>query len=405
MCRRKARAFLKARQTKKSRDWERYLSLKRATQKTCREAYNNYLIKTLTSDPNGNKRLGALIKSKQHDHLGVAPLKEGNIIYCDPIQQANILNCQFTSVFTDDTKTSLPDLGPSQCLSMEDLTVSCEGVVKILKNLKPHKAAGHDDIPLMLLREAADKIAPAITLLFQASLNQGNTPSTWCKALVVPIFKKGSKSDAGNYRPNSLTSVLCKLCEHILPSTIITHLASHKILSDTQHGFMKRRSCDLQLPLALNDFARGLEDKSQTDIIFLDLAKAIDKVSHQGLLKKACYYGIRAHTFKWIESFLNNRSQQVVIDGHFCINAKITSGVPQGSVLGPHIFLIYINDLPNCVQNSVCRLFADDCILYQRIRSCQDSNKLQADLDQLQKIGENMAHGISPIKMSGHFHN
>ena len=123
---------------------------------------------------------------------------------------------------------------------MEDITVSCEGVVKLLKNLTPHKADGPDDILLMLLKEAADEIAPAITLLFQASLNQGNTPSTWRKALVVPIFKKGSKSDASNYRPISPTSVLCKLCEHIFHSTILTHLANHKILSDAQHGFRKK---------------------------------------------------------------------------------------------------------------------------------------------------------------------
>ena len=147
--------------------------MKRATQNTCQEAYNNYLIKTLTSDPNGNKRLGALIKSQQHDHLGVAPLKEGSIIYCDPIQKANIINHQFISVFTDDTKTSIPDLGPSQYPSMEDITVSCKGVVKLLKNLKPHKAAGPDDIPLMLLREAADEIAPAITLLFSSFFKSG----------------------------------------------------------------------------------------------------------------------------------------------------------------------------------------------------------------------------------------
>ena len=210
------------------------------TQKTCREAYNNYLIKTLTSDPNGNKRLGAIIKSKQHDHLGVAPLKQGDITYCDPIQKAHILNHQFISVFTDDTKTSLPSLGTSLYLSMEDIAVSCEGVVNLLKNLKPHKAALPDDIPLMLLKETADEITLAITLLFQASLYQGNTPSTWRKALVVPIFKKGSKSDASRYRPISLTSVLCKYCEHILHSTILTHLANHKILSDAQHGFRKR---------------------------------------------------------------------------------------------------------------------------------------------------------------------
>ena len=171
------------------------------------------------------------------------------------------------SAFTDDTKTSLPDLGPSQYPSMEDITVSCEGVVKQLKNLKPHKAAGPDDIPLILHKEAADEIAAAITLLFQASLNQGSTPLTWCKALVVPIYKKGSKSDASNHQPISITSVLFKLCEHNLHSTILTHLANHKILSDAQHGFRKRRSCHTQLLLALNNFARGLEDKSQTDNI------------------------------------------------------------------------------------------------------------------------------------------
>ena len=182
-----------------------------------------------------------------------------------------------------------------------------------------------------------------------------------------------------------MTSVLCKLCEHILHSTILTDLANHKILSDAQHGFRKIRSCDIQLLLALHDFARGLEDKSQTDKVFLDFAKAFDKVSHQGLLRKAYYCGIRGHTFKWMESFLSNRSQQVVIDGHFNIDAKMTSGVPQASVLGPLFFLIYINNLPKCVQYSVSHLFVDDCIIYQRIRSCHDSNKIQADLDQLQK--------------------
>ena len=132
------------------------------------------------------------------------------------------------------------DFGPSQYTSMEDISLSCEGVVKLLMTLRLHKAAGPDDIPLMLLTEAADEISPAITLLFQLSLNQGNTPSTWRKAL-VPILRKGSKSDASNYRPISLTTVLCKLCEHILHSTILTHLASHKILSDAQHGFRKKK--------------------------------------------------------------------------------------------------------------------------------------------------------------------
>ena len=266
----------------KTRDRQQYLSLKSATQKTCREAYSNYLINTLTIDPTGDKQHCTLINSKQHDHLGVAPLKEGNVIYCDTMQKANILNRQSTSVFIDSTMTSLPNLGPSSYTSLEDATVSCKGVVKVLQNLKPHKAAGPDDVSMMLLEEAAEESSLTITLLFQASLNQGtllgNTP-TWSKALVVQIFKKCSMSYARNNLQISLTSVLCKLREYILHSTILIHLAIHKILSDAQHGFRKRRSCDIQLLLALNDFARGMKDKTQTDILFLDFSKALDKVS------------------------------------------------------------------------------------------------------------------------------
>ena len=162
----------------------------------------------------------------------------------------------------------------------------------------------------MLLQEAADEIALAITLLFQASLNQGNIPLTWRKALVVPIFTKGSKSDACNYRPILLTSVLCKLCEHVLPSIILTHHANLKILPDAQHGIRKRRSCDTQLLLVLNDFARGLEDKSQTDIIFLVFANAFDKVSHQGILRKPItmvFLDIPSNGFKVFLSTIHSR--------------------------------------------------------------------------------------------------
>ena len=130
---------------------------------------------------------------------------------------------------------------------MNNTTVSCEGVARQIKNHKPPKAAEPDDIPLMQLKESAKQIVPAITLLFLASLDQGNTSSTWRKTIVVPIIKNGSKSDAGNYRPTNLTHILCKLCERILPSTILGHLANVKILYDTLYCFKKRRSCDTYL--------------------------------------------------------------------------------------------------------------------------------------------------------------
>ncbi|XP_072016713.1 uncharacterized protein [Amphiura filiformis] len=205
------------------------------------------LEKILNDEPGGNKRLGALIKAKRCDQTGTAPLRDGNILHSDPKTKASILNRHFASVFTDDKSTTLPDLGPSPHPSMDRITVNIQGVIKLLQNLKPHKATGPDGIPARLLRETALEIAPAITLLFQASLDQGKVPASWKKASVVPIFKKGDRSLAANYRPISLTSILCKLCEHILHHAMIGHFSKHQILTDAQHGFRKKRSCDTQL--------------------------------------------------------------------------------------------------------------------------------------------------------------
>jgi retron-type reverse transcriptase len=156
-------------------------------------------------------------------------------------------------------------------------------------------------------------------------------------------------------------------------------------LTDAKHGFRKRRSCDTQLILTIHDLAKSIDEKSQTDLILLDFAKAFDKVSHKLLLHKAEHYGINGDTLDWIKDFLSQRTQQVVIEGQVSSEVKVTSGVPQGSVLGPLLFIIFINDLPSCVKSSVSRLFADDCVLYKQISSASDASLLQKDLDALQK--------------------
>ena len=152
-----------------------------------------------------------------------------------------------------------------------------------------------------------------------------------------------------------------------------------------QHGFRKRRSCDTQLLTIIDDLAKGIDDKAQTDVILLDYAKAFDKVSHRHLLLKVEHYGIKGPTLSWISDFLHNLTQQVLLDGQCSSSSKVSSGVPQGSVLGPLLFLIFINDLPDCVSNSTTRLFADDSVVYRRISPPADSIKLQQDLDSLQE--------------------
>ena len=292
-----------------------------------------------------------------------------------------------------------PDIKDPPAPDINDIEISVNGVHKLMTNLDPSKATGPDNIPPFLLKEYADQWAPVFQILFQASLNQGIVPADWKKAYITPIFKKGDPLQANNYRPVSLTSIPCKLLEHIIHSHFMSHHKQHKILCDNQHGFRKFRSCESQLIAVVDDLARNIDVGNQTDLILLDFSKAFDKVNHKSLLKKVRHYGMRNHVYNWLESFLTNRSQQVQIDGSLSEPADVLSGVPQGTVLGPLLFLLYINDLPKYVSTGTeVRLFADDSALYRTIKSPQDHIILQNDLDSLQKWEQEWSMHFHPQK-------
>ena len=294
-----------------------------------------------------------------------------------------MFNTFFSQVFSTPSGSTHVDNNPDH--PMPQISVSKAGVLKLLLNVKENKATGPDGIPGNLLKICASELADVLTLLFQASLDQGRLPEAWKQAFIVPVFKKGDRRRVENYRPISLTSVTSKLLEHIIHSSIMDHFDHHSTLNEFQHGFRQRRSCESQLITTVRDFSLCLKNNEQTDAVLLDFSKAFDKVDHEILLSKLSAVGIGGPLLLWIRSFLTNREQTVLVDGAKSSPAPVLSGVPQGTVLGPLLFLTYINDISkNLTEGTRIRLFADDSLLYRTIKTEEDARILQRDLNTLQ---------------------
>ena len=219
-------------------------------------------------------------------------------------------------------------------------------------------------------------------MLFNKSLCEGIVPIQWVEACITAIHKKGLKSAIGNYRPVSITSVICKMTESIIRDHIIDYMVSNNYIAEEQHGFVPRRECMTNLLQAMDDWSKAIEFGHNIDVISTDFAKAFDSVPLKRLLVKLESIGIEGEVLRWLKAFLTGRRHRGNVGGELSDWVYAKSGIPQGSVLGPTLIVIFINDLPLVIKNS-CKMFADDTKLCRTIITEDDTTSLQDDIDSL----------------------
>ena len=354
-------------------------SILRAT----RKLYEDNLIKDVKREP---KKLYKYIRSQQKVKPTVGPLiSNGHHTQTDQ-EAAETLQKFFKSVYVHEEAgvlPSFPDMVDKEDLT-EDVVFSSDDVELMLKSLNMEKAAGPDNIPSILLNKCAEQLAVPLFKLFRKTLDEGSIPQDWKAAKIVPIHKKGTRTKAENYRPVSLTSQVSKVMERLIKKEILSHLTRNKLISEHQHGFVTKKSCQTNLIETLDDWTSELDEGRVVDAIYLDFEKAFDSVPHKRLIMKLNRHGLSGKLLNWVQSFLTDRRQQVVVGKGVSGWCKVTSGVPQGSVLGPVLFIIYVNDLPGQTVSKM-KMFADDAKLYRPISSPVDSQTLQQDLKKLEQ--------------------
>ena len=327
------------------------------------------------------KSLFSYLRNKRQVKSSIPSLDKGDgTRTTNPAEAAEVLADAFSSVFVAEPYGPLPEMVSVSQDCISDLDVDAASVKNELLKLNIYKSCGPDGVHPKLLKALAGdaSFVDAVTLLFKACLDSGEIPKMWKSASVVGLFKKGSKADPLNYRPVSLTCILCKVFEQLLRKHIVGYLEDRILIH--QHGFVTGKSCLSNLLEMFDNILELLEQGLPVDLFYFDFSKAFDTVPHYRLISKLESFGITGKVLDVIRDFLSDRTIRVQVERRYSVIRNVLSGVPQGSVLGPLLFVLFINDLPDSVKSSV-KLFADDLKL---IGNAADHKSITDDLEELE---------------------
>lgn len=368
------------------RDYDVFTLLRARAKKMIDHCYKNYVASIEESMTDNIKSFWTYVNNRKGRVSIPNVMRFGNSSSSTGQGVCELFSRYFASVFESDQQLSNSSATSNNNLespeysnmdSMSHINISDRDIMTKIKLLDASKGAGPDQIPPSFVKRCGKELCTPLSIIFNKSLTNGVFPSRWKMAHIVPIFKNGDKSRCENYRPISILSCFAKLFESLVHTQLYSHFKP--LIPENQHGFIKGRSTVTNLLVYKNYLCKAFATGGQVDSIYTDFSKAFDKVSHRLLCNKLATCGIHGSLLRWLASYLNKRSQLVALRGYTSTPTDITSGVPQGSHLGPLLFVVFINDLIKNISCE-CLLYADDLKIFKTINSFEDCNLLQKDL-------------------------